>query len=203
MAGDYRLVTRHTHPPPSFVLREAICYPRGIYHNITLPSKLFIWRSSGNKKHLLSYRLYPHCPSSSGSTWLTLCSVCVCAHACVCIQVCPLSYSNSCLTFPVGEIHYFDIPWVFCGNWNVLLEPRGNFSKALNGKILLNVCAAVFVCMFLCLLFAVKGQFLWDDRSQTYTCLLSSVLCSHPSRLAVIPHALRRNEWNHCMLYYF
>lgn len=67
---------------------EAICYPQGIYHNITSPSKLFIWRSSGNKKHLLSYRLYPDCPSSNGSTCLTVCGVCVCAHvyAFVCVH---------------------------------------------------------------------------------------------------------------------
>ena len=59
-------------------MEEGICYPQGIDHNITSASKLFIWRSRGNKKLLLSYGLYLGCPSSSGSTCLTVCTVCVC-----------------------------------------------------------------------------------------------------------------------------
>lgn len=64
-------------------LEEAICNPQGICHNITSPSKLFIWRSRGNKKHPLSYRLDPDCPSSHGCTCVTawaVCLLCVCVH---------------------------------------------------------------------------------------------------------------------------
>lgn len=38
----------HT-PTSKLCLEEAICYPRGIYHNIPPPCKPFIWRSSGTK----------------------------------------------------------------------------------------------------------------------------------------------------------
>lgn len=170
-------------------LEEAICYPRGIYHNITSPSKLFIWGSSGNKKHLLSYRLYLDCPSSNGSTCVTLCDVCACVFAFRCVHY-PIAVAV--WLFLLGRVIIsmslgcsVEIEMCFS-------SPQGNFSKALNGKTLLDVRTCVSVSMFPYLLFAVKGQFLWDNQSQTHSCLLSSLLCSRP--LSAFHHPPRYDE---------
>lgn len=109
-----------------YCLGEAICYPQGIYHNIPSPSKLFIWRSGGNKKHLLSYRLYLDCPSSGGSTCLTVC--CTCVHVCMCVCACGLEvvhvYALKCVHHPIAIS-----VWLPCSGDSWSRYPSGVFGK--------------------------------------------------------------------------
>lgn len=187
-------------------LKEVICYPQGIDHNITAPSKLFIWKGRGNKKHLLSYRLYLDCPSSSGSTCLTEC-VCVCM--CVCIQ------ANVCV---LGCVHHrmAICVWLFllgrfmisipCGCF-VEIEmcfssPRGIFFKALKGESLkCRVCACLWLYVHTC---AYICCFFWQSKSSLYEMigvkptlvfyLLSSGLIIFSLCLCPPHHPLQHNE---------
>lgn len=127
--------------------------------------------------------------------------VCVCVYAfvcaCVCIRVCPSSYIPVWL-FLLGRFMISISLGCFVEIEMCCWRP-GGISLRLKWQsfiVCVNVCGCISVHVLIFVFLAVKGQFLWDGRLRTHTCLLSSRLVWSLFLFASLFHTIRCTMMN-------